>query len=133
MKNKAPLLILVDLLNFLLLLGLAFTGVLMKYILPPGSGGGRGTGYGLGRGRGGAGAETFLGMTRHDWGEWHFWLAIGMLALVTVHVLLHAGWVAAAWRKYGPGRGLRAILGRPPAATTASAHLAAGGRSPCVR
>ena len=133
MKNKAPLLILVDLFNFLMFLGLAFTGVLMKYVLPSGSGGGRGAGYGLGRGRGGAGAETFLGMTRHDWGEWHFWLAIGMVALVTVHVSLHAGWVAAAWRKYGPGRGLRAIWGRPPAATTAGARLAAGGRRACVR
>ncbi len=35
------------------------------------------------------------GLTRHDWGDVHFWLAIALLVLALVHVALHWAWVCA--------------------------------------
>ena len=66
---------LVDLLAFLSLLGLVFTGFIMKYILPPGGGGGYGRGF-----RGGSGMEMegadkirqFWSLGRHDWSDGTF-------------------------------------------------------------
>ena len=38
---------------------------------------------------------TLLGLTRHDWGDVHFWIAAGFLVVVAVHLLLHATWIRA--------------------------------------
>lgn len=69
--------------NFLLDLVLALdglavltTGLLIGYILPAGSRG-----------------ATIWGWTRHDWGELHLYLALGLVTLVLVHLLLHWSWV----------------------------------------
>ncbi len=68
------------------------TGLLLGYVLPHGSG------------RRGA---SFLGLARHDWSGVHLWLALGLTALVVVHVLLHAAWVrhtaGRLWRTARPG------------------------------
>jgi hypothetical protein len=81
----------VDLISFIDLVCLAITGFIMKYILPPGSGG-------LGRGfRGGRGPveeiKQLWSMTRHQWGDIHFYLAVGFVALMVVHIILHWGWI----------------------------------------
>lgn len=80
----------VDLVSFIDLLGLAFTGIIMKYILPPGS-------SGLGRlEHGGPGREhikSLWSMTRHEWGRIHFYLAAFFLALIVVHIILHWSWI----------------------------------------
>ena len=68
----------------LALLGLLTTGWVIHYTLPAGTGG---------RGRGVA--WTLWGWTRHNWGDLHFWLAIGVVGLLLVHVVLHWGWVCA--------------------------------------
>ena len=73
----------VDLITFLVMWGLITTGLLMKYVLPPG------TGHRL----------AVSGMTRHDWGEVHFWLAVSACALALVHVWLHWQWVCATTRR----------------------------------
>lgn len=95
--NKHRLHFVVDLLAYLTLVGLAATGLLLAYRLPHGSG-----------------AATMLGLTRHEWGDVHFWLAIGLIALVALHVALHWRWVtntfgallaARAARRPGAGRG----------------------------
>jgi hypothetical protein len=68
--------------------GLAFafmvgSGILAKWILPPGSRGG--TGF------------VWLGQGRHFWSDIHFWVGISMLALVILHIYLHWNWVVGTW------------------------------------
>ena len=78
----------VDLMSFMVLSGLAFTGAIMKYVLPPGTGGRWRLTYG-----GGEHIKTFLAMGRHDWGDIHFWLAVSFVVLMLIHIVLHFGWV----------------------------------------
>jgi hypothetical protein len=69
---------------------LTATGVLMRYVLPPGSG--RFT--------------TLWTLDRHGWGGIHFWLAIAFLAVLAFHLFLHWRWIATAVRgrpREGPG------------------------------
>ncbi|MBN1346817.1 MAG: DUF4405 domain-containing protein [Phycisphaerae bacterium] len=77
----------IDLLALLLMWGLLTTGLLIKYVLPPGSG------HWLAVG----------GMNRHDWGDIHFWLAVGICALMILHVLLHWQWVCGTVRRFFTG------------------------------
>jgi hypothetical protein len=58
------------------------SGVLMRYVLPPGSGH----------------STTIWGLDRHEWGAIHFWLAIGLLAVLALHVWLHWRWIVAVLR-----------------------------------
>ena len=56
--------------NILLYLGFSFllgTGLLLVFRLPPGSRGGHGL--------------TMLGLSRHEWGDLHYWVALGMVAI----------------------------------------------------
>jgi hypothetical protein len=76
-RNKLNLLI--DVLAFLAMGGLASTGLMLAYRLPPGSG-----------------SLAVLGRTRHEWGDVHFCLALSLLALMVLHVVLHWGWVKNA-------------------------------------
>ena len=80
----------VDLLSFTALLGLIFTGAIIKYILPPGTGG---RGRLIHGGSGGEHIKTFLTMGRHDWGEIHFWLVVSFVVLMLIHIILHFSWV----------------------------------------
>lgn len=73
---------LVDAFAFVCFVFLTTTGILMHYILPPGTGGARST-WGLGR---------------HDWGAIHFWLAVAFLAALAVHLILHWRWITAMVR-----------------------------------
>jgi hypothetical protein len=93
-KNRAHFL--VDLLAYLAFVGLAATGTLLAYRLPAGSGG-----------------AAVLGLTRHEWGDVHFYLAAGLVALMVLHVALHWRWVTntfgallAARTPRRPGAGL---------------------------
>ena len=78
----------IDLFSFIALLGMAVTGMIMMYVLPPGTGGG---GF-----RGGQGAETaevLLSLSRHEWGKIHYCLALLFIVLMTAHILLHWTWI----------------------------------------
>jgi hypothetical protein len=78
---------LIDFSGFVLLSCIVGTGVIIKYILKPGSGGGwRG-------GRGGGNIETFLSLRRHEWGSVHFWLALIFVVIIVIHILLHYEWI----------------------------------------
>jgi hypothetical protein len=59
------------------------TSILLEWVLP------------AGHGR----DIEWLGYTRHIWGEVHFWLGVGLLALIVTHVVLHSQWVASCWRR----------------------------------
>jgi len=58
--------------------GMAGTGLLLAFRLPPGS-------------RGGAGL-TAMGWGRHEWGDVHTWLSYAFLALIAAHLALHWRW-----------------------------------------
>jgi len=70
---------LVDLATFVILFLMVATGLLLRFVLPPGFRGGRGL--------------VLWGLERHGWGDIHFWLAASLGALVVVHVALHWSWV----------------------------------------
>lgn len=84
----------VNALMSVVLLSLASTGLVLHYTLPPGSGhqaaGGR---FGIGRP-----VEKLLGMTRHEWGQIHFVIALIFLSLLLIHLILHWNWLyCIAW------------------------------------
>ena len=81
----------VAVLSFLNLVGLMFTGFIMKLILPPGTGGlGRALHGGGGRG---IHIKELWSMTRHEWGNIHFYLAVTFVVLMIVHIILHWTWI----------------------------------------
>jgi hypothetical protein len=69
----------IDSFTLLAMLAMVATGLLMRFVLPPGSRGGRGLGL--------------WGLTRHDWGDVHFWLSVALGGLLVIHLLLHWTWV----------------------------------------
>lgn len=80
--NRSTTNFLVDLAVFAVFLMLVSTGILMYWVLPSGSGH----------------FATVLGLTRHDWGVVHFWLAVTMVLLIAVHLLLHWRWIVSMAR-----------------------------------
>ncbi|MBD3617920.1 MAG: DUF4405 domain-containing protein [Gammaproteobacteria bacterium] len=70
---------LVDIAAFAAFVFMAATGVLLVYTLPPGSGR----------------WATVWGLSRHQWGDVHLWLAVIFLAIVALHVVLHWRWLAS--------------------------------------
>jgi hypothetical protein len=85
-----------DFVSFLNLLGLIFTGFIMRYILPSGSGGIYGRGFRGGRGTGTVQVDQireFLSLKRYDWVNVHFYLAGVFVFLTLIHVILHWTWI----------------------------------------
>jgi len=80
----------VDLVSFMNIVSLAFTGFIMKYILPPGTGG---RGRRLHGGIGGEHIKELWSMSRHEWGGIHFYLALMFITLISVHIILHWNWL----------------------------------------
>ncbi len=56
---------------------LTTTGVLMRYILPPGSGH----------------HSTIWRLDRHEWGGIHFWVSVALSFILALHLLLHWRWI----------------------------------------
>jgi len=81
----------IDTLALLVMLAMVGTGLVIRYLLPPGSGG-RGDGQGL----------ELWNLGRHDWGDIHFWLAMCLIGLAVVHVALHWSWVCGMVRRCVP-------------------------------
>jgi hypothetical protein len=75
--RKANLNFLVDGVAFAAFVFLAATGVLVRWVLPPGSGH----------------FTTLWGMDRHEWGHVHFWTAVALLAALALHLFLHWRWI----------------------------------------
>ena len=86
----------VDCLGFAGFVLLTATGVLMRYVLPPGSG--RST--------------TIWTLDRHEWGSVHFWIAIAFLAVLAFHLFLHWRWIMTLMSgRPREGSGARLALG----------------------
>jgi hypothetical protein len=80
----------VDFVSFLDLLGLIFTGIIIRYILPPGTGG---RGQELHGGQGAGRVKDFWTMTRHEWGDVHFYMVVVFIVLMLIHLFLHWTWI----------------------------------------
>lgn len=94
--NRAKLIMLIDVLAFLGFVALTATGVLMRYVLPPGSGR----------------FVSLWGLSRHQWGTLHFWIAAGFLGVLAIHLILHWRWIVATLRgRSREGSGGRFALG----------------------
>lgn len=78
-----------DITSFIAFVLLAATGVVMAFVLPPGQGHG----------------STIWGLTRHEWGDIHLWIAIGLVALMILHLALHWTWIVCMIK--GKARGER--------------------------
>ena len=86
----------IDLAAFVGVVLLVATGFLMRYALPAGSGGLHGLGTGP---RAAARPIAFiLGLTRHEWGEVHFWIAVGVMGILALHLLMHWRWIVYVLR-----------------------------------
>lgn len=97
--HRATLNYLVDFLTLLLILGLICTGLILEFVLLPGTGG-----------REGGAASVLWGETRHGWGDIHFYIAMGLGALLALHIALHWAWVCAVTRRIvgsGPSHSVR--------------------------
>jgi cytochrome b561 len=71
-----------DIILLIGMIGLIFTGVILHFILPPGSH-----------------QNTFIDLSRHEWGELHFWVAAIFTILIVIHLILHSKWIAGSYFK----------------------------------
>ncbi|NVM25983.1 MAG: DUF4405 domain-containing protein [Desulfobacterales bacterium] len=86
----------IDAIAFVGFVFLTTTGVLMRYVLPPGSGH----------------YSTIWGFDRHEWGGLHFWISVVFFSLLAVHLVLHWRWiVSVVTGRPREGSGLRVSLG----------------------
>jgi hypothetical protein len=72
----------VDSLGFAGFVFLTATGILLRYVLPPGSGM----------------HTTTWGLDRHEWGAVHFWIALVFFGMLALHLVFHWRWIAAVVR-----------------------------------
>jgi hypothetical protein len=88
--------LIVDGLAFAGFLLLVTTGVLMRYVLPPGSGR----------------RSAIWGLDRHGWGDLHFWIAVVLFTILAFHLFLHWRWIVSVLRgRPREGSGMRVGLG----------------------
>jgi hypothetical protein len=102
--KRSILNIIIDTLAAAVMLGMIATGIILRFTLPPGSGR----------------VLSLWGMTRHQWGDLHFWLALAAVAIVVLHLALHWTWVVSVVRRWLVG----ATPGLPSARLRAVAAVA---------
>lgn len=94
--NRTKLNFIIDVVAFAGFVVMTTTGVLMRYVLPPGSGH----------------YATIWGLDRHEWGGLHFWIAVLFFSILALHLLLHWRWiVSVVTGRPRQGSALRAGLG----------------------
>lgn len=86
-------------LDFIAFVEFAFlttSGILVQYSLPERSG------HSL----------TVWGLSRHEWGDWHFNLALALFATLSLHIFLHWKWLVNVTRGHNSdASGQRLLLG----------------------
>ena len=75
--KRTNLYFVVDVMAFIGFVVLTTTGVLMRYILPPGSGR----------------YSTIWGLDRHEWGDIHFVISVVFFAVLALHLVQHWRWI----------------------------------------
>lgn len=75
--NRTIANIIIDIIAAFLFLGMIATGYLLRFPLPPGSNK----------------TLSLWGYTRHQWGDVHFWISLGLLLALLVHLVLHWNWI----------------------------------------
>ena len=75
--NRTIANIIIDIIVAFLFLGMIATGYLLRFPLPPGSNK----------------TLSLWGYTRHQWGDVHFWISLGLLMVLLVHLVLHWNWI----------------------------------------
>ena len=93
----------VDAVSLLIILAMVYTGLLIKFVMPPG------TNH----------SHLLWGLGRHGWGDVHFWLAVWLGVVLIIHVTLHWAWVCQMvshlLSRFKPlaraGRGKRTVYG----------------------
>jgi uncharacterized membrane protein len=75
--NRTIANIIIDIIAAFLFLGMIATGYLLRFPLPPGSNH----------------TLSLWGYTRHQWGDVHFWISLGLLLVLLVHLVLHWNWI----------------------------------------
>ena len=91
--EKKTLDVIVDTVIFVVAMCMVSTGLLLKFVLPPGSG--RIEMLTQGGGRRHKVIDVFWGLTRHEWGEIHFFIAMAFVVLLVAHLVLHWSWIKA--------------------------------------
>jgi hypothetical protein len=90
--SKSSVNFVVDTIAFVAILFLASTGILVRFVLPAGSGH----------------FMQLWGMDRHEWGQIHFWIAVALVVLLVLHIVLHWSWVIGMVKgRSGKRKGLR--------------------------
>lgn len=110
--NRPKLNLAIDTIGFVCAVLLIVTGFLLEYTLPPGSG--RLGTEGHGPAPGGLQRPILLlwGLSRHEWGNIHYWIAIALMAAMSLHLLLHWKWIVAMIQgKPREGSGIGLALG----------------------
>lgn len=80
--KRASLISLIDIIGFIAFVFLTSSGILLYYLLPPGSG---------------RWAQLWE-MNRHQWGEIHLWLALLFFALMALHLFTHWHFILALFK-----------------------------------
>lgn len=94
--KRSGLNFIIDVVAFAGFVVLTTTGVLMRYVLPPGSGH----------------YSTIWRLDRHDWGGLHFWIAGVFFLILALHLVLHWRWIVTVLTgRPREGSGFRAGLG----------------------
>jgi len=78
--NKNKLKYLVDSLLFICIVGIAFIGILLGFVIPEGPSVSEGSKY-------------FLNLHRHQWGNIHLYLSISFVVLIIIHLILSWKWI----------------------------------------
>ena len=77
--NRSRLIKVIDFCSFMSLLVLISSGTVLKYTLPPRSGG-----------------KNIWGLTRHEWGDIHFYISVAFLILMSMHLWTHIRFIKQA-------------------------------------
>lgn len=96
--KRSKLNFIIDIVAFIAFLLLTTTGILLRYILPPGSGK----------------HSTIWNLDRHEWGGIHFWISIVFFSILALHLFLHWRWIFSLIKgksKKDDGKRKRSILG----------------------
>jgi hypothetical protein len=78
----------IDILAGFLFLGMMATGYILRFPLPPGTNK----------------LYTLWGLGRHQWGEIHFWISLGLLFVIFTHVAMHWSWIVSVVHKRFRGK-----------------------------